>query len=37
MDKKDFSKEEVHELLHDIFVDFENNAVGNTYHKHIND
>ena len=22
MDKKDFSKEEVHELLHDIFVDF---------------
>ena len=37
MDKKDFSREEVHDLLHDIFVDFENNAVGNTYHKHIND
>ena len=37
MDKKDFSREEVHDIFHDIFVEFENNAVGNTYHKEIND
>lgn len=35
MEKKDFSREEVHDILHDIFVEFENNAVGNKYHKEI--
>lgn len=35
MEKKDFTEDDVREFLHSTLVEFENNAVGNTYHQNI--